>query len=59
MAKLLKCKNNLKQYGHSILTGSVVILGLVALAGAVHHFLAFTLILTLIFLSIYIIWRSA
>ena len=58
MAKLLKCKNNLKEYGQSILTGSVIILAMVALAGVAHHFLAFSLILILMFLSIYIIWRS-
>ena len=58
MAKSLKYKEYLKEYGRSILTGSVIILGLVALAGSIHHFLAFSLILSFMLLAIYIIWRT-
>ena len=56
--KLSKYKEYLKEYGRSILTGTVIMLALTALAGSVHHILAFSLILMLMLLAIYIIWRS-
>jgi len=57
MAKLLKCKRYLKEYGRSILTGSVIILTATILAGTIHHFLALFVLLSLLFLLIYIIWE--
>ena len=48
MVKLLKCKQNFKEYGLSVLAGGVVVLTLVALASLIHHFLALSIIFILI-----------
>jgi phosphatidylserine synthase len=57
MAKLSKCKNVMKDYTTSILTGSAVILGLIAIAVSLQHFLTLMSIAMLVGVLIYFIWR--
>ena len=55
--KLSKCKNLVKDYSISVLTGLVILLGFGALAASIHHMFAMAGIVALISITIYIIWR--
>jgi len=55
--KLSKCKGFAKDYSISVLTGTVILLGLVALAAAAHHAFAMACLIALISITIYFIWR--
>jgi len=57
MAKLSKCNRLLKDYGKSILTGSVVMLMLIAVAVSLQHFLTLLSIAVLCGVATYFIWR--
>lgn len=55
--KLSKCKNLVKDYSISVLTGLVILLGFGALAASIHHMFAMAGIVALISVTIYLIWR--
>jgi|TARA_R100001594_G_C3876063_1_gene224714 hypothetical protein len=57
MAKSSKFKQNFKDYGISVLTGGAVLLGLLAIATSLHHFLILFVIAIGLGTSIYLIWR--
>jgi len=55
--KLSKCKNLVKDYSISALTGLAILLGFGALAAGIHHMFAMAGIVALITITIYLIWR--
>ena len=55
--KLSKCKNLVKDYSISVLTGLAILLGIGALAASIHHMFAMAGIVALISVTIYLIWR--
>ena len=55
--KLSKCKNLVKDYSISVLTGFAILLGIGALAASIHHMFAMAGIVALISVTIYLIWR--
>ena len=58
MVKLYKFKETLKEYRNSILIGSSIILGLVALASTMHYVITLTAVLFLIGVFMYtLLWE--
>lgn len=57
MVKLSKCKQIIKDYSVSVLTGLVILLGFGALAASIHHMFAMASIVGAISVTIYLIWR--
>ena len=57
MEKLSKCKQLIKDYSISVVTGLIILLGLGALAASIHHMFAMAGIVTAISVTIYLIWR--
>ena len=57
MVKLSKCKQIIKDYSVSVLTGLVILLGFGALAASIHHMFAMAGIIAAISVTIYLIWR--
>ena len=55
--KLSKCKEIVKDYSISVLTGAVILLGIGGLAAGIHHTFAMAGIIALISITIYFIWR--
>jgi len=58
MEKSLKFKEFLEEYKNSILIGTSILLGLVALASTVHHVITLTAVLFLVGVCIYLLWRK-
>jgi len=58
MAKLLKCKSLFKDYIKSILTGSIVLLAMIAFAASLHASVVVALVVLTMALIFYIIYRS-
>lgn len=58
MVKSSKFKSFLLEYRNSILIGSCILLGLVALASTVHHVITLTSVLFLVSVFIYLLIRS-
>ena len=57
MAKSSKYKRHAKQYSTSVLTGGAVLLGLLAVATSMHHFLMLVAISVALGAVIFLIWR--
>jgi hypothetical protein len=57
MAKLSKSKEVFKDYTVSVLVGSAVLLGLLALATSIHHMLMLLGIAVLLGVVLYTLWR--
>jgi len=57
MVKSSKFKQNIKDFGFSVLTGGAVLLGLLAIATSMHHFLMLIAISISLGAVIYLIWR--
>jgi hypothetical protein len=57
MAKSSKFKQNIKDFGVSVLTGGAVLLGLLAIATSLHHFLMLIAISVLLGAVIFLLWR--
>ena len=57
MAKLSKSKEVFKDYTVSVLVGSAVLLGLLALATSIHHTLMLLGIAVLLGIVLYTLWR--
>ena len=57
MAKSSKYKQHAKQYSTSVLTGSVVLLALLAIASTTHYFITLISITFLMGISLYTLWR--
>ena len=55
--KLSKCKKILEEYSVALLTGSAVLLTLVAVASTVHHFITLMSALFLVAVAAYFIWK--
>jgi hypothetical protein len=58
MVKSSKFKSFLLEYRNSVLIGSCILLGLVALASTVHHVITLTSVLFLVSVFIYLLIRS-
>ena len=58
MVKSSKFKSFLNEYKESVLIGSCVLLGLVALASTVHHVILLTSVLFLVGVFMYLLIRS-
>ena len=58
MVKSSKFKEFLDEYKQSILIGSSVLLGLVALASTMHHVITLTSVLFLVGVCMYLLYRS-
>ena len=57
MVKLSKCKQLIKDYSISVVTGLIILLSLGALAASIHHMFAMAGIVAAISVTIYLIWR--
>ena len=57
MVKSSKFKQYAKEYGVSVLSGGAVLLGLMAIATSLHHFLMLTSIAFCLGTVIYLLWR--
>jgi len=57
MVKSSKFKQNIKECGISVLTGGAVLLGLMAIATSLHHFLMLTAISLSLGAVIFLLWR--
>lgn len=57
MVKSSKFKQNIKEFGVSVLTGGAVLLGLMAIATSLHHFLMLTAISLSLGAVIFLLWR--
>lgn len=57
MVKSSKFKQNIKDFGVSVLTGGAVLLGLMAIATSLHHFLMLAAISLCLGAVIFLIWR--
>jgi|TARA_R100001460_G_scaffold30321_2_gene59832 hypothetical protein len=57
MAKLSKSKEVFKDYTVSVLVGSAVLLGFLALATSIHHILMLLGIAILLGVILYTLWR--
>ena len=57
MEKLSKFKQHLKDFSVSVLTGGAVLLGLLAIATSMHHFLMLVAISVSLGAVIFLIWR--
>ena len=57
MVKSSKFKRYAKEYGVSVLSGGAVLLGLMAVATSLHHFLMLTSITICFGTVIYLLWR--
>ena len=57
MEKSSKFKQHLKDFSVSVLTGGAVLLGLLAVATSMHHFLMLVAISVSLGAVIYLIWR--
>ena len=57
MEKLSKFKQHLKDFSVSVLTGGAVLLGLLAVATSMHHFLMLVAISVSLGAVIFLIWR--
>jgi hypothetical protein len=57
MVKSSKFKQNIKDFGVSVLTGGAVLLGLLAIATSLHHFLMLIAISVLLGAVIFLLWR--
>ena len=58
MVKSSRFKSFLKEYKDSVLIGSCVLLGLVALASTVHHVILLTSVLFLVGVFIYLLIKE-
>ena len=57
MVKSSKSKQYAKEFGVSVLSGGAVLLGLMAIATSLHHFLTLVSISVLLGATIYLLWR--
>ena len=57
MAKSSKFKQTVKEIGVSVLTGGAMLLGLLAIATSMHHFLMLIVISVSLGAVIFLIWR--
>tara|TARA_R110000744_G_scaffold213874_1_gene332776 strand:- start:225 stop:410 length:186 start_codon:yes stop_codon:yes gene_type:complete len=57
MEKSSKFKQHLKDFSVSVLTGGAVLLGLLAIATSMHHFLMLVAISVALGAVIFLIWR--
>jgi len=57
MVKSSKFKQNIKDFGVSVLTGGAVLLGLLAIATSLHHFLMLVAISVSLGAVIFLLWR--
>jgi len=57
MVKSSKFKQNIKDFGVSVLTGGAVLLGLLAIATSLHHFLMLIAISVPLGAVIFLLWR--
>tara|TARA_R110002050_G_C8502454_1_gene475722 strand:+ start:296 stop:481 length:186 start_codon:yes stop_codon:yes gene_type:complete len=57
MVKSSKFKQTIKDFGVSVLTGGAVLLGLLAIATSMHHFLMLVAISVSLGAVIFLIWR--
>ena len=57
MVKSSKFKQTIKDFGVSVLTGGAVLLGLLAVATSMHHFLMLVAISVSLGAVIFLIWR--
>ena len=57
MAKSSKFKQTVKEFGVSVLTGGAMLLGLLAIATYMHHFLMLIVISVSLGAVIFLIWR--
>jgi len=57
MVKSLKFKQNIREFGVSVLSGGAVLLGLLAIATSLHHFIMLIGILVGLGCTIYLLWR--
>ena len=58
MAKLSKCKSLFKDYMTSILTGSAVLIAIIAIVASIHASVVVALAVIAIALILYILYRS-
>jgi hypothetical protein len=58
MEKSSKFKEFVIEYKNSVLIGTSILLGLVALASTVHHVITLTSVLFLVGVCIYLLWRN-
>jgi hypothetical protein len=58
MEKSSKFNEFLEEYKNSILIGTSILLGLVALASTVHHVITLTAVLFLVSVCIYLLWSK-
>jgi len=57
MVKSSKFKQTIKEFGVSVLTGGAVLLGLMAVATSLHHFLMLIAISVSLGAVIFLLWR--
>jgi len=57
MGKSSKFKQYTKEFGVSVLTGGAVLLGFMAVATSLHHFLMLTVISIILGAVFYLLWR--
>ena len=57
MVKSSKSKQYAKEFGVSVLSGGAVLLGLMAIATSLHHFLTLVSISVLLGATMYLLWR--
>jgi len=57
MVKSSKFKQTVKDFGISVLTGGAVLLGLLAIATSLHHFLMLIAISVSLGAVIFLLWR--
>lgn len=57
MVKSSKFKQTIKDFGVSVLTGGAVLLGLLAIATSLHHFLMLIAISVSLGAVIFLLWR--
>jgi hypothetical protein len=58
MEKSSKFKEFVIEYKNSVLIGTSILLGLVALASTVHHVITLTSVLFLVGVCVYLLYRS-
>ena len=58
MEKSSKFKEFVIEYKNSVLIGSSILLGLVALASTAHHIITLMSVLFLVGVCIYLLWRN-
>lgn len=57
MVKSSKFKQYTKEFGVSVLSGGVVLLGLIGIATSIHHFLMLAAVCFSIAVAILLLWR--